>query len=141
MNNHLFSSPSTRDLSLLAIEAAEELERIRKDLPTSSNAIKSLSEILEKVFSKEKIKTEDDLRYDNAAIFSRAVTNSIDPMFASQNVNDMVKEANRISNLLYKETSNSDKDELSKMISFCVALSDSAALYLQELDELRKRVA
>jgi hypothetical protein len=129
------------DLSLLAIEAAEELERLRKKLPTTLRNVKALSSLLQKSFAKNAEGAPIDFRFDQVEVFSTAITNSIGVGAPKKRISDIANEAMEIAMLLNSNSINSRENDLNKLITFCVALSDSAALYKEELEELKKHIA
>ena len=129
------------DLSLLAIEAAEELERFRQNLQTEFYSVNMLAKLLKESFSQKVNETSVGFRLDHASVFSNAIENSFDPNIKKKTISEVASEAIQIASLLNSNTFNSKEDELRKLISFCVALSDSAALYKEEIEELRKNFA
>lgn len=129
------------DISLLAIEAAEELERLKRNLDTDLESVKMLSDLLKHSFL---IPNEDanlDYRLDHAAVFSNAYSNSSLNYPRKKSISEIIKEARRIASLLEPNEKRPKRGELDQLISFCVALSDSAAIYKEELEELKKRLA
>jgi hypothetical protein len=132
---------SQHDLSLLAIEAAEELERFRKKLTTDFKAVNALSLILRESFSKHVDQSDLDFRLDHASVFSKAISNSFGSTIKKRSISELANEAIEVASRLNFDSINSKDEELKLLVSFCVALSDSAALYKEELDELNKSFA
>lgn len=130
-----------RDLSLLAIDAAEELERMRKGLATDSKSIDTLASILQESFSQNIDDTSSNYRLDYASIFSSAISISSDSTVTKKTISQIAEEAITIAYRLNPESIKCEDAELRKLISFCVALSDSAALYKKEVDDLKKHFA
>lgn len=119
-----------QDLSVLAIQAAEELTRYKKGFDTEFQSFRQLISILE---SSEKINDDNsNYRLDHDSVITSAISISLPHKTKS----DIINEALKIG--LNKSTSEANLDSL---ISFLVALSDSAALYNEELEELRKHFA
>lgn len=133
----------TQDISLLAINAAEELERFRRKMETDFNSAKELAKLLTNSFSKKVEESGGAYRLDHASVFSRAISNSVEPEGANKSLAELMDEAGKIATLLHSNTDGvkSKEEELKKLISFCVALSDSAALYWEEMEELKRHVA
>ena len=141
MTIRFIDNPIQPDLSLLAIDAAEELERIRKKIPTVGESILELSKILNESFS-EKVEEEGRLyRLDYASVISRAFSNSTVSTLKNKTIADLAVEAGKVASLLGSDEIKTKDDVLKKLISFCVALSDSAAFHQEELEELRKHIA
>lgn len=130
-----------QDLSMLAIEAAEELERWRRKLPTDFRSVNILSSLLQKSFSQKVDEPGFNPRLDHASVFSNAITNSFGSTVTKKTISEVATEAVKIASILNSENMSSKEDELEKLKSFCVALSDSAALYKEELEELKKHLA
>lgn len=141
MTAQIIKNPIKRDLSLLAIEAAEELERSRRKFDTDFKSAKELSSILEESLPQEVVESGGNIRLDYASVFSSAISNSFHSTVTIKTISDLTKEASRIVALLKSEDIDSIEDDVQELISFCVALSDSAALYKEELEELKKHIA
>jgi hypothetical protein len=135
------TTQNRQDLGLLAINAAEELERLRKKLSTDLKSVNTLSNLLQDSFSKKIDSSGFNLRLDHALMFSNAVSNSLDSTLSEKTISEIADEAIEIASRLSQEAANQKEDDLQQLISFCVALSDSAALYKEEMEELRKRFA
>lgn len=129
-------TPIRQDLSLLAMDTSEELERLRRDMPTDLQQVKNLSSFL-----KEFASPDSYYRLDHASIFRSAMLNSFDKSVADKTTPELAQEVGKIAILLDSNAIKPKEDELQKLISFCVALSDSAALYKEWLGELKKLVA
>ena len=98
------------NLSLLSIEAAEELARLNKKLPTSLEKTKELSENLKEFF----------WRLDYQLIFSNAYNETYSKLPHGK--------IHEITNKL----KNPPKKELKKLTEFCVNLSDYAQAYQEQ---------
>jgi hypothetical protein len=128
------------DLSLLAIQAANELERIKRNMKSDLQSVRLLSEFLNDFFSnkdtdRDKV-NELNYRLDHALVLSNAYSH---PTPTKKSIDDIISEAYRLTNLLMKDKHS--KHELDNLISFCVALADSASLYNEELEDLKKHFA
>lgn len=124
------------DLAILSIQAAEELERKRLGLAAEMNSVDLLYRLLTTSFKEQE---EGTYPLDYAMVFSSALTNIGELDIASKPIPELAKDALEMAQLLnpvkIKQT------DLPKLVSFCVALSDSAALYKRELEEMRKNIA
>lgn len=129
------------DLSLLALEAAEELERYRHRLPTNFKSVNALSMLLEESFGRKVDDSPLNFRLDHASVFTSAIQNSLGSSVKKKSISEIANEAVKIASRLNSNTINSKDEELKNLVSFCIALSDSAALYKEELEELKKHFA
>lgn len=127
------------DLSLLAIEAAEELTRLKEKVPTELTSVNSLSAVLQSSLSEKITDTNSKFRLDHAFVFSSAMSISSGSTL-SKSLSDVAREALEIVAKLKPTTLELERD-LDSLISFCVALADSAMLYKEELDDSRKHIA
>ena len=141
MKQNSVQDTTNTDLSMLAIKAADELERVRLGMQTEFNSVGRLAEILKNSLSQNPIGSDHPLRLDYVSVFSRAISNSISQDVSSKTILELVKEAEKVVSKLNPDEITTEEKELTKLISFCVALSDSAALYKEEIDELKKQVA
>ena len=128
------------DISLLAIEAAEELARSQKNIPTDFKSVKILASILQESFS-DNLKESGAYRLDHASVVSDAMSNSLDAAFGQKTIAEIANEAIKIADQLNPDNISSKDEEIQKLVAFCVALSDSAALYREEVDDLKKHFA
>ena len=127
------------DISLLAIEAAEELTRLNKGLNTDFKSMKTLAEIINSSFSENT--GGHYYRLDHASLVSSAILNSNQSTTSTKTLKEIANDAIKISNQLNSENISTEGENIQKLISFCVALSDSAALYKEELQEIQKHFA
>ena len=132
---------SKLDLSLLAIEAAEELERFRKGMTTDFSSVNELSSVLQGSITRIS-SSEYQARLDSVAVFSSAIKNSYGFKENKQKtISEISKEAIAIASKLTPEQAKSADTDLEALIVFCVALSDSALLYNEEVEESKKYFA
>lgn len=110
------------NLPLLAIESAEDLARLKKNIKTDLKHAKELSELLEK----------NSWRLDYSIIFTEAYFNAYNKNISSENPKKYYEE-------IYKKLNSPSKlgKKLEGLINFCVKLSDSAALYKEEIERLK----
>ena len=133
--------PTRVDLSSLAIEAAEELEKSKKNIKTEFKSVIALSKILKESFSEEIGESQFDYRLDHTFVFSKALNISGMASPHKKTISEIAQEARKIASLLDLNKNKSKEADLNRLISFCVALSDSASLYNEEIEELKKHIA
>ncbi len=110
------------DLSLLSIEAAEEIERIRKNISTNLKSTKELSKLIKKDFT---WRLDYGVRFSEAYYgaysvnLSELTTKELKPY-----IETIVKKLDSISNL--------ESEELGELVGFCANLCTSFSLYEQE---------
>ena len=104
------------ELPLLAIGAAEELERLRRNKSTNLNQTKKLSSIIKKDFT---------WRLDYSVIFSNAYFSTYNEKIPKLEEKNSTNYINDISNKLI-DPSNLKEKELGELRDFCVNLSDHA---------------
>ena len=111
---------------MLTIEAAEELQRLNKNINTNLKFAKELSELLQEEFT---------WRLDYSLIFSKAYfqTYSTESQLSIENSKQYLETISK--NLEYPSAL--EHGELEKLIDFCVKLSDYAAIQEQEIRKLR----
>ena len=115
------------DLSILSIQAAEDLGRITKNLESELNSAKELSRIIKEEFPRN---------FSYSLIFSDAHFSTYKeklPPISNKNYKKYFKE---ISNKL-ESPYELDKDELQKLVNFCVNLSDYSAMHEEEMRNLK----
>lgn len=136
------TNPTLRklDLSFLAINSAEELERFRKGLPTEFNAVSQLAAYLEGSLHDVTNHSLDNLMLDSATVLSVAMSTAYGDI-KKNSFGDIASEAGKIANNLKLEVFSKDANEIERLINFCIALSDSASMYDDEQEELKKRFA
>lgn len=140
MTVHTEKTRIDRDLSLLAIDAAEELERMRKGIKTDFKSTTVLASILQESFSNVS-DSNANYRLDRASVFLSAISTTSGSTITKKTISEIAKEAIDIASRLNSGSTRSEESELEKLISFCVALSDSAALYREEVEDLIKHFA
>lgn len=135
MTTQIQESPVLEDLSLIAIEAAEELERYKRGYDTDFTYLNLLSTLLQSSFN-QKVDNSGATTYrlDHASVLSSTFYSINRP---KKTLAEIASGVNRIVKILVPGQGTKDTN-LDELISFCVALSDSAAIYNEELNELRK---
>ena len=116
-----------KDLSLLAINAAEDLERLNKKMPTELKNAKELSELIKNNFFK---------RGDYSMHISNAYHTTYSKKISKLSSTEVKHYIQEISNKL-ENPSKLKKEDLEKLIKFCANLSDYSALYQHEIDSYR----
>jgi len=116
------------DLPNLAIEVVEELSRLNLKKESNLKHTKELSELIKKDFT---------WRSDYSSIFSEAYLSAYSQIISKlPNENskpymmDIVKKLDMPSDL--------KDEEIKKLIEFCTAISDYAALHKEEVDNLKR---
>lgn len=117
-----------RDLPLLAIMAADEIERIRQKKETNLENSKKLAEIIKNDFS-------GDFRY--ALLFKEVYKKSYSETIELSEWKIPEEYLNGLSNSLTNPNSLKTDLELKSLLDFCVNLSDYASLKQQDIDKLR----
>jgi hypothetical protein len=114
-------------LPLLAIESAEELQRLKLKKMTNLENTKELSSLIKKDFV---------WRWDYSQIFSEAYfathSKKISLLPSEKSKKCMIEIANKL-----KSPSNLKYEELGKLVNFCVNLSDYSAMYVEDMINLR----
>jgi hypothetical protein len=118
-----FSKDINVELSLLSIEAADELEKLKQKHKYNKEIIKDLFDIIKEEFSSR-------LRY------YKGFSNAYFLTFKENNKNLENYVSKLLRNLDKPEIL--DETELTNTINFCVNLSDSAFIYEEEIKNLRK---
>jgi hypothetical protein len=120
------------DISLLAIHAADELARKKEGLRTSLKSVRLLATLLQTSFS-EKVQ---DYRFDHLSVVDDALSNSLGIPQSGKTLSEIAADAYKIATQLNPDSFQERMDNLDKLISFCISLSKSAALYRSEQEEL-----
>jgi len=115
------------DLSLLAINAAEELQRLRLKKDTDLRYAKELSELIKKDFI---------WRHDYSKIFSEAYHLTYSKEISQLPNENSKPQMAKISKKL-EFPSNSENKELERLVDFCVKLSDYSAAHEEEIRKLK----
>lgn len=111
-----------KDLSLISIEAAEELERLKLGDKTNLNSSKELSTLFK----------EEMWKFDYQEIFSNAILN----FSAGKNYLKTSEEIKSYIEFFYNAIENAkilNIKSLDDISRFCINLSDSAALYKERI--------
>jgi len=116
------------NLPWLAIEAADELERLRLKKNTDLKNTKELSRIIKEDFNK---------RWDYISLFRKAYN-----LAYQENLPNSLKEIpkeylNGVSNCLANPKGLERELELKMLVNFCVNLSDCSSLHEQYLESLK----
>jgi two-component SAPR family response regulator len=116
------------ELPLLAIEAAEEIERIKQNAKTNLKNSKQLSSLIKGDFS---------WRLDYKVIFRDTYFSTYNKKIEIDLEESQNKYMKDISERL-REPDNLNQEELKGLVNFCVNLSDHAQMYRDEIEELMK---
>ena len=136
MTIQIENSPIKKDLGLIAIEAAEDIERFRQGLPTKFKSLNYLSSILKDTFDWEIVDAEQSYRLDYVSLLSSTFSNLSHPTYVDHSMSDIVKQARTVASQLTPNYIKKNKNKINDLISFCVALSECAAIYKEELKEM-----
>jgi hypothetical protein len=116
-----------RDLSLLSIDAAEELQRLRLKKDTSFENTKQLSVLIKEDFAN---------RLDYSEIFKQTYYSTYSSEIPAS-LNRRIFYMLRVSNQLDSPSNIKDR-ELEKLVNFCVNLSDYSAIHEEEIRILKE---
>jgi len=123
------------DLPNLAIEVVEELERTRKGMRTDLKSTKGLSELIKN--HADSIKKDPHTRLDYSLIFSDAYYSTYSVRISKPTGKNLIQYIEPISEKLDSPSDLKD-EEIKKLIEFCTAISDYAALHKEEVDNLKR---
>ncbi len=114
------------ELPLLAIEAAEEIEKVKKNIKTNLKSSIKLSSLIKRDFT---------WRLDYSVMFSNAYFSTYNKEISKSPDESQTQYIKEISNKL-DNTPTLEQSELKDLVSFCTNLSDHSQLYMEDIQEL-----
>ncbi len=132
---------SDPDLPFLASEAAIDIDNMLTKNSYDFNAIHLLAERLKNSIQFDAPNASSHSLMDPAtlSVLGEAVAKSTRKTNNSHKIDNLLKEAAKIADLLSKETPIEDREELEKVREFCVALSRAALAYRKSIRDIITR--